>query len=56
MPKNFVRIDAFYKVSENENVCLRYAVTVGLMEMYDEPKEKIDKILKKAREFVYTAY
>ena len=55
-PKLIEKVDAFYKVKENERVCIRYAVEVSLMEISGKPKEEIDNFLKVARSLAGTAY
>jgi hypothetical protein len=50
IPRVIPLIDAFYKVHENEQVYLRSAIEICLMQLESRPKKEIEEATKKARE------
>ena len=51
-PTLIVKLDEFYKTSDNEHVFVKAAIRICFMEMSGRPQTDIDKAVKEAREAI----
>jgi hypothetical protein len=55
-PKLIERLDTFYAIKDNKDVCLRLAIQISVMQMSGKPQSEIDDLTKKARDLIRTGY